>query len=194
MHENPETGAGIAFIYCNYKEKRDQTTVNLVASLLQQLVQRQPVIPSQLRSLYERHIRRNTRPTLADCSELLHLQLNTYSRAFVIIDALDEREETSGARRELIGRLLRLPPTTHLMVTSRDIPSIQHELSGFRRLEICASDADIRTYVEARLALPDRLKRHVQADSNLRNDILDTIMKKVRGMLVIYIFLLNFRL
>jgi ankyrin repeat domain-containing protein 50 len=188
VHESYEQEIGIAFIYCNYKEKEDQTAVNLVASLLQQLIQRRPVIPSQLRSLYEQHIRRKTRPTLAECSELLHMELNACSRAFVIVDALDECDETTRTRRDLISQLLRLPPNTHLMVTSREIPSIQLELNRFSRIEIRASDADVRTYLEGRIGREGRLKGHVQADPTLRETILDTIVKKVKGMLVIYTF------
>jgi hypothetical protein len=48
---------GIAFIYCNYKEKDSQSAVNLVASLLQQLVQRRPCVHHQLSSLYREHIK-----------------------------------------------------------------------------------------------------------------------------------------
>ena len=34
-----KNNVAIAYIYCSYKEQEDQTTVNLIASLLQQLVQ-----------------------------------------------------------------------------------------------------------------------------------------------------------
>jgi hypothetical protein len=183
-----EQEIGVAFIYCNYKEKTIQTTVNLVASLLKQLVQTQSVIPSKLRSLYEQHIGRNTRPTLVECSELLHVELAAYSRAFIIVDALDECDEASGARRDLITQLLRLPPNISLMITSRDVPSIQHKLSHFCRLEIRASDADVRTYLERRIEREERLARHVEADPPLRHTILETIMKKVKGMLVVFSF------
>jgi hypothetical protein len=40
MHKKYEQETGVAFIYCNYKEKEDQSAVNLIASLLQQLIQR----------------------------------------------------------------------------------------------------------------------------------------------------------
>jgi hypothetical protein len=183
-----EQGIGVAFIYCNYKEKTNQTAVNLVASLLKQLVQAQSVIPSKLRWLYEQHIGRNTRPTLVECSELLHMELAAYSKVFIIVDALDECDETSGARRDLITRLLRLPPNVSLMITSRDVPSIQHKLSHFCRLEIRASDADVRTYLERRIEREERLARHVEADPALRHTILETIMKEVKGMLVVFSF------
>jgi hypothetical protein len=93
MHNIHDQGIGIAFLYCNYKEKEVQTTVNLVSSLLQQLTQRQPDIPSRLRLLYEQHSGRKTRPKLAECSELLHIELTACSKAFIIVDALDECDE-----------------------------------------------------------------------------------------------------
>ena len=188
-----EQEIGVAFIYCNYKEKAIQTTVNLVASLLKQLAQTQSGIPSKLRSLYEQHIGRNTRPTLVECSELLHAELTAYSKAFIIVDALDECDETSGTRRDLITQLLRLPPNISLMITSRNVPSIQHKLSHFCRLEVRASDADVRTYLERRIEREERLARHVEADPALRHTILETIMKKVKGMLVVFRFSLTLR-
>jgi hypothetical protein len=41
----------IAYIYCNYKEQRNQTSDNLIASLLQQLVRSEPTIPDNITSL-----------------------------------------------------------------------------------------------------------------------------------------------
>ena len=175
---------GIAFVYCNYNEKGDQTVTNLIASLLQQLIQRHPIVPNKIRTLYEQHICKRTRPTLAEYSELLRLELTSCPRAFVVVDALDECDDSSGTRSSFIADLLKLPPTTYLMITSRDLPSIESELGQFRRLEIRASDADVRIYLERRIATESRLKRHIQADPALENTILETIVKKVEGMLV----------
>lgn len=193
-HKINEQEIGIAFIYCNYREREKQTTVNLVASLLKQLIQTKLVIPSKLCSLYKQHIRRKSRPTLVECSELLYLELAACSRAFIIVDALDECDETRGTRSDLISQLLRLPSSTSLMITSRDVPSIQLELSRFCRLEIRASDADVKTYLEGHIEREERLKRHVQADPALRNTILDTIVKKVEGVLVVYTYFVDPRI
>lgn len=86
------------------------------------------------------------------------------------------------------------------MITSRYLPSIESELGQFRRLEIRASDADVRIYLERRIATESRLKRNIQADPALENTILETIVKKVEGMLVFSIakaqslLILNLRL
>ena len=186
LKQTVDEKTGMAFIYCNYKEKNDQIPVNLIASLLKQLVQTQAVIPSKLRSLYEQHSCRKTRPTLIECSELLRVELAAYSKAFIIIDALDECEETNGTRRDFIAQLLRLPPHVSLMITSRDVLSIQHKLSHFCRLEVRARDADVRTYLERRIEREERLIRHVEAVPALRRTIVETIMKKVEGMSVVF--------
>jgi len=85
-----EKDVGIAFIYCNYKEKEEQTIANLIASLLQQLIQWHHVVPSKVRILYEQHMSKRTRPTLAECSALLHSELTSRPIAFIVVDALDE--------------------------------------------------------------------------------------------------------
>jgi hypothetical protein len=138
--------------------------------------------------LYEQHSDRKTRPKLAECFELLHIELTACSKAFIIVDALDECDEISGARSDLISQLMGLPLNTYVMVTSRELPSIEHELCLLCRLEIRASDVDVRTYLEGRIEREFRLSRHVQADPTLRNIVLGTIVKKVKGMLVVYVF------
>jgi ankyrin repeat domain-containing protein 50 len=175
---------GMALIYCSYKEQTDQSLTNLIASLLQQLIQRHPVVPNKVRSLYDQHISKRTRPTFAECRELLRSELTGCSRAFIIVDALDECDETNGTRSGLIAELLGLPPIANLLVTSRHVLSIEDKLNQSPRLEIRASDMDVRIYLEDRIQKESRLKRHVQADPSLRNSIIDTIVKKVQGMSV----------
>ena len=162
----------------------DQTVTNLIASLLQQLIQRHSVVPNRVRKLYEQHVSKRTRPTLAECHELLRLELTGCSRAFIIVDALDECNESNGTRSGLIAELLSLPPTTYLLITSRHVLSIEEKLNQSPRLEICASDTDVRIYLEDRIQKESRLKRHVQADPSLRKSIVDTIVQKVQGMSV----------
>jgi hypothetical protein len=184
VHQQYRQTTGVAFVYCSYKEKDGQSAVNLVASLLQQLIQRRAVMPNHLHLLYKQHSKRRTRPTLVECSRLLHAELNACSRAFIIVDALDECDEASGARHNFINQLLELPSNTSLMITSREVRSIELRLNRFRHVEIRASDADIRTYLDRRIEREGRLKGHVQADPNLRETIFDSIVKKAEGMSV----------
>jgi hypothetical protein len=134
--------------------------------------------------MYQQHIRKRTRPTVTECLELLRTELSGCSKAFIVIDALDECNDSNETRSTLVDELLRLPTTTHLMVTSRYLPSIETQLSGLCRLEICASDADVRTYLEKEIQRGSRLRRHVQADPSLKDAILDSVVNAAQGMLV----------
>jgi len=181
-----EEGVGIGFIYCNYKDRETLVATQLISILLGQLIQRHPVVPTHVRKLYEQHISGRTRPTFDEYSSLLHSELATCSRAFIIVDALDECYEASENRSRLITELQRLPQSTSLLVTSRFIPSIQAELNISCILEIRASEMDIRTYLQHRIECQPRLARLCQKVPTLQNDITNSALMHVQGMSVFY--------
>ena len=99
----------VVYIYCNYKMQLDQTPVNLVvASLLKQLLQQLGVISGDLKSLYCRHLKNETRPTLNEVFEVLQSEINKYPRVFVVVDALDECPVENRVRPELLSKLYAL--------------------------------------------------------------------------------------
>jgi hypothetical protein len=177
-----QENAAVAYIYCSYKERYDQTSVNLIASLLQQLVQRNSVIPDEIVSLYHRHINKQTRPTLAEWSELLRSEVHRLSKVFIIVDALDECSEGDGTRDSFLSEILKLQPSIRLLVTSRHILTIEREFEKAARIEILANDEDVRKYVEGRIETERRLSRHIKADPTLQDTIISTIVEKAKGM------------
>src|SRR5436190_22717414 len=97
----------LAYIYCMYKEKDEQTDINLISSILQQLLQRHGFVSDQLSLLYNRHTKRQTRPGLTEWSDLLRCEVGQHRKTYIIIDALDESSET--ARASFLDRLRGLP-------------------------------------------------------------------------------------
>ena len=182
-HTFQREDVGIACIYCSYKEPHEQTTTNLIASLVQQLVQRRRIVPEDVSYVYKCHIRTQTRPSLREWSDLLQSQVHSFSKVFFIIDALDECIESNGTRESLIAEIQKLQPSIHLLVTSRHIASIEREFEKAARLEILANDEDVRRYLEGRIE-SGRLKLHVRADPTLRDVIISTLVEKARGMCV----------
>jgi len=174
---------GIAFLYCNYKERHTQTAQTLIGSLVQQLVQRYADIPGDLRDFYEAHARNRrlpTPPTLTECFRLLKSQLANCPSVFLVIDALDECEDET--RRKLCAQLQNLPESTHLLITSRHNPELEGQIEGSGRLEIRASDRDIEMYLEGRIKTMHRLKQHTQNDPELQPLVIRIIRDKARGM------------
>ncbi|KAI9777066.1 MAG: hypothetical protein M1839_009117 [Geoglossum umbratile] len=170
-------------VYCSYGEQQDQTPTNLVASILQQLIQREGHVSSELMGVYQHHTAKQTRPTINECSKLLQAEVLGYSRVFVVVDALDEC--TEGTRDSLLTELRGIHPTISLLVTSRHIPTIEREFGNVARLEIQANDGDIRLYLESRIKKEGRLKRHVAADPALRDTVINTILARAKGMFLL---------
>jgi hypothetical protein len=71
---------GIAYIYCNFQRQDDQKAESLLASLLRQLCQEQPRLVDSVKTLYDYHRDRRTRPLLDEILEFLQSVAVTYSR------------------------------------------------------------------------------------------------------------------
>jgi hypothetical protein len=168
-------------MYCSYKEQKDQTALNLLASLLQQLVQKNGGISNDIWALYQRHTKEQTRPTIAEWSKLLQSEVRHFQKVFIVIDGLDECSETNGTRWALLTEIQKLK-CVHLLVTSRYIPTFEHEFRRAARLEIRASDEDVRRYVTDRIKRERRLARHVEEDPSLKETIINGVAEKAQGM------------
>ncbi|KAK4213049.1 hypothetical protein QBC37DRAFT_423640 [Rhypophila decipiens] len=94
-HNDPTVG--IAYIYCNFRQTDKQTLDDLLASLLRQLAESLPPLPQPVTDLYERHKTKRTRPSTAELSKALQ-GINAFSRAFVLVDALDECQTSNECR------------------------------------------------------------------------------------------------
>ncbi|PKX93970.1 purine and uridine phosphorylase, partial [Aspergillus novofumigatus IBT 16806] len=81
---------GVAYVYCNFQRKDEQTADRLLSSLLKQLSGRLPTIPGEVSNLYNQHKTDRTRPSLEEISRTLYSVAVKYSRVFILVDALDE--------------------------------------------------------------------------------------------------------
>jgi hypothetical protein len=166
----------VACIYFNYTEQMKQTVDILVASLLKQIFRVSGANSEKIKSLHKRHRTNSTRPTFDELSKLLELEMETYSKVFIVVDALDECREDVETRAKFLRLLRFFPKNISLMVTSRYIPSIAQGLNGMERLDIRATDKDIATYADNRINLaPQHIK-------DLRELIINKIVKNADGM------------
>ncbi|KFY31446.1 hypothetical protein V493_01097 [Pseudogymnoascus sp. VKM F-4281 (FW-2241)] len=175
---------GVAYIYCNYKGQETQSTTDLLAAILKQLVQERPLYGEPVATLHKSHADRRTRPSLDEIRTALNSVINNYSKAYIIIDALDECTDSYGTRRELVSilRNLQAKTDTSLMVTSRFNARIEQSFQGFPMLEIRATDADVKRFVEAQM---HRLPMFVQRNPELQTEIQDGIALAVDGMFLL---------
>jgi NACHT domain len=170
---------GIAYIFCDFKDRANQTVVNLLGSILAQLLRKKVVIPSNIANLFARHLGLRTRPVADDIDELLHTEVNRHSSAYLIIDALDECDDA--IRWLFVDRLRELQKFTNinLLVTSRHIPRVANEFGTATQLEIRAHEEDVRKYLQGQIF---RLANCVQRNTSLQDFIINEIAKIVDGM------------
>jgi Cdc6-like AAA superfamily ATPase len=179
-----EADIGIAYLYCNYRRKEEQSPDQLLLSLVKQLVQELPSVPDGVKNLYERHKGKRTRPSFDEISTVLHSVVVDYSRVFIIIDALDECHGSDGHRQKVLSEVfsLQAKTATSLLATSRFIPEITKQFEGSIFLEIRASDEDVRRYLDGKIP---QLRPFVSRSLALQEEIKAEIIKAVDGMYVL---------
>jgi hypothetical protein len=178
-----DTSIGIAYIYCNFRRQYEQKPEDLLASLLKQFVQQQHSIPNDVKVLYDHHRDKRTRPTLEEISKVLHLVVTNYSRAFIIIDALDECQISNGSRSRFLSEIFNIQAKTgaSFLATSRFIPEIMKEFERRILIEIRASRDDVRRYLNGKIS---RLRPFVSRNLTLQEEIKTEIIEAVDGMYV----------
>ncbi|KAK5660449.1 hypothetical protein OQA88_12994 [Cercophora sp. LCS_1] len=146
---------GIAYLYCNFWRKDEQKAEDLVASLLKQLAQNQSSMPDSIKSLYSKHRKRRTRPSFNEISVTLQSVASTYSKVFIIVDALNELDESTQNLHSLFLSqvfLFQDKCGANIFATSRFIPDITAKFDPGISIEIRASDDNVRKYLKGQIA------------------------------------------
>ncbi len=174
-------GIGVAYIYCDYLKYREQTPIHLAGSLLKQLAEQQNPFSESLKSFYDEHKSSNTDPNPKRAFEVLKAECDSWSRVYIIIDALDECSEKDATRQRVVEGLLSLQGSKriNILVTSRPIPSILCDFEVSERLEIRANSADIQTYL---LGQMDRFPKRILAEKDLQAKIINRVVDAADGM------------
>lgn len=174
---------GIAYLYCNYQAQHEQRPIDLLASLLKQLAQSRLVLPKEVRDLYNRHENGALYPSLDEISITLRYLASTFRRVFIIIDALDECQDSYGQRRRLLKEIFSLRESrmtvTSLFVTSRFTRDAAEAFRGIPTLEIRATEEDLQGYLSQQIA---QLPVWVLTSPALQMEIMEKITAAADGM------------
>jgi hypothetical protein len=182
--ENNET-VGVAYIYFNFRRKLEQQTADILASLLKQLSQHRPTLPESVVALYNQKKKKQARPSVDELSAVFLSVITEYTKAFVVIDALDECQEFGGCRSRILTELFNLTRSgANLFVTSRFNREVEGKFDPMQvqSLEIRASKQDVEMYLEGNMP---QLAAFAEWDEDIRESIKVTISDTVDGMCVI---------
>jgi hypothetical protein len=133
--------------------------------------------------LYDKHKEKPTRPSFDESLKALYSVTAIYSRAFIVVDALDECQAYDGCRSRFLSEIFNLQAKSRINIfaTSRSIPEIMERFEGSMLLEIRASQQDVRRYVGGHMS---HLPSFVGRSPVLQEEIKAEIVKAVDGMYV----------
>ena len=146
-------------------------------------------LPADIIELHRDHISEQTRPTASDLLRIIQAEIVHFSKVFILVDAIDECSKSNGTRDTVLTTLENLlgSPNRRLIMTSRHITGIKTCFADVVYLEIRASDANIRKYLETRIPKESRLARDISKNAALQESIVRTIIDKAEGMYVLNI-------
>ncbi|KAH7231317.1 nucleoside phosphorylase domain-containing protein [Fusarium redolens] len=179
-----DSKTGMAYIYCNFRRQNEQSIDHLLASVLKQLTPCQPSILDSVKSLYDQHKAKRTRPFLDEIVGFLQSVVAMHSRVFIIVDALDECQASNSCRARFLSELFDLQKRhgANILATSRFIPEIIDRFGASVSLEIRASTEDVARYLENHV---QDLPSIVQEDPQLQAEITTGISEAVDGMFLL---------
>ncbi|KAJ8129558.1 hypothetical protein O1611_g4075 [Lasiodiplodia mahajangana] len=144
-----ETGVEITYVYCSSQRQDSQNAEGLLCSLLRRLAYKNSPLPSSIRKLHSRHIQKGTTPSLDEIFRALRSTLALSSRAFIIIDALDECQVPDACCMKLLSAIFHLQSKAgmNIFATSRPVPEIMTRFQGSLSITIRATESDICQYL-----------------------------------------------
>lgn len=131
--------------------------------------------------------------TCPDLDELTHLiarEAKPFSDIFVVIDALDEFSDRDWKRNTLLDEIEKLPENFRILVTPRHSQRIGERFKDVPHIEVCAADEDVKRYVMARCNKVTFLAGRALSNQALKEEIIDTMVKKSQGMYALFFFFL----
>jgi Cdc6-like AAA superfamily ATPase len=172
---------GVAYMYCNYKSQEEQDVSRMLAAILKQLVQGQPLLAGPVERLHKEHAKTGTRLSFDEVFSALRDVLAHYSTVYIVVDALDECQNSDGTRRQFLAKLrdLQAGRDVRLMTTSRFIPEVVDWFNKAMKLEVQASEDDVKRFVAGQIY---RLPKCIRSDLALQEIVQKKIVEAVDGM------------
>jgi len=180
-----EEEIAIAMFYCDFRDKEEQTTINVMGAILKQLLVRGEVLEHVQKAFQKAKKEVGGRGLrLPDMVQMLKQAVATLPKVFICIDALDEclpkhLLELLGSIKDILGE----SPRMRVFVTGR--PQVEAEIirvfTTCVTIPISPKAHDIKRYLEKKLEMDT--EQYAMSD-RLRADILRVIPERISEMCV----------
>lgn len=173
---------GIVYFYCDYRDKDNQTTVNIIGSFAKQLLLQARSIPAAIWEIYKVKAARHEAIDSETAETIFKLIIRCFDSLYICIDALDECQPEP--RRQLLDFFKRLTETPRrLFLTGR--LSVEDEVVSalgdipMSTIPIVAHEEDIRLYLSE---MSDQDSYPEAMDESLKNEIANRIVQQSQGL------------
>lgn len=176
----------IAFFFCDYKNTKTQTPVNVLSALASQLALQKEDAYGYLDRYYtglhpERALER--RPGVSDLQRILKDMIKSFDHVYLIVDGLDECGDNTDNVIDGILDVVDASDNISTALLSRDEYNIRDRLEDcFTGIEIAAHTEDITEYVTSEIEKRISNKSLRIDDLNLKGEILERLIDGAKGM------------
>jgi len=158
----------IAYMYCDYRDQLQQTTINILGALLKLLLAALPNLPKEVVATYKQ-----TGPfELPVAKKMFEYIFQAHKTIYICLDALDECKD-AGSLMEFFQVM---PPTVRLFATGRKNveTTIHRYFQDALVIPIKANENDVRAYIKTKLD-ENRTVEPEALDSQLEEEIIEKI-------------------
>ncbi|CUS07292.1 unnamed protein product [Tuber aestivum] len=174
-----EHGSILAYFYCDFKQVSKQNATHLMGSIIWQISNQEPTAFQDVRDFSAKS--EDGPPKLSGLINLLRQLLTRISKLAIVVDAVDECEDSlQPVMLETLGKLSGIS-NVNLLVVSRDHLNIKLHFEGLPSLGIQKQDVakDIELYISREIGRNRKLKR---LSSYIKDQIIDALVKGALGM------------
>ncbi|RGP80765.1 multiple ankyrin repeats single kh domain [Fusarium longipes] len=128
------SSCAILYFYITFTNSRKQSLDSILRSLIYQIYQKGPETEHTIVSLYSKCSNGKSQPTVQELDYTFRVMLTAIENVFIVIDALDEYQNQSAQRYELLSWIKSFHyelTNTHLLVTSRPEHDIQTSIESW---------------------------------------------------------------
>lgn len=167
-------------MFCQEESASENTSIDLLRSVLAQLVFRKRSLSSATSALYYSESLKRGSASPKAYQNAIRAEVNRFSKVLLVIDGLDMFTD----KDRILGRLHKLPQQAQLLVTLREMSGVKPvDNSGY--VSVFASPEDIGIYTLTRVRTDSSFWKIVERDSpdvNFEDEIIYSVVEKSRGM------------
>lgn len=182
----PQGDIGVAFFFCDYKNKETWRPVGVLGAIVAQLARQKQEAFELLKAYYEELHPQRALEKAADPDELratIERMAGFFKQVIVVVDGLDECGDHTEDVVDVLSELATSADNITMALFSRHEFDIKVKLEGdFQHINIAASTGDIELYVAAEMETRIRTGRLGIVSARVKDEIKEKLVHEAKGM------------